>query len=81
MIEKNLGTIERLLRFIAGLLVAGWAVSRPDMGATEWVAAVAALFLVLNGIFGRCYLWHVLDITSCGCNDIPSERFCDRTAA
>ncbi len=81
MIKKNLGAIERFLRLILGVLLAGWSVTRPEMDAIAWVGSVAALFLILNGVFGRCYLWHVLDITSCGCNNVPSNRFCDNSPA
>lgn len=76
MIAKNLGSMERILRLLAGLLLAGWVFSRPEIGGPEWLAVVVSLFLVLNGVFGRCYLWHLLDISSCGCNSIPAERLC-----
>lgn len=81
MIAKNLGGVERGLRLALGMLLALWAVSRPELAAVEWLAAVAALFLVLNAIYGRCYLWHLLDISSCGCNSVPAERFCSREVA
>ena len=81
MIGINLGKLERGLRFALGLLIALWVVTRPGLGAVEWIASVGALFLVLNGIYGRCYLWHLLDISSCGCNSIPAERLCARGPA
>lgn len=81
MIGKNLGRIERLVRMLAGLLLAGWVFSRPAMGGAEWLAALASLFLVLNGVFGRCYLWHLLDVSSCGCNSIPPQRLCNKGPA
>jgi hypothetical protein len=64
MIEKNLGNIERALRLIAGLCLAVWAVTQPAPGAIVWFAVVISGFLVLNGVFSRCYLWFVLDINS-----------------
>ena len=39
--------------------------------------ALAALFLVLNGIYGRCYLWHILHISSCGCSQLSRQQYCD----
>ena len=77
----NLGTLERALRFVLGVLLGGWALTQPELDTVGWLTAIAALFLVLNGIFGRCYLWHILDISSCGCNSLPAERLCDKSAA
>ena len=81
MIGKNVGTVERVFRLLAGILLALWSVTRPEMNGQAWFAALLALFLVLNGVFGRCYLWHVLNLSSCGCNSIPADRFCDKTPA
>ena len=78
---KNLGNTERTVRLILGLLLAAVVLARPAMGAIEWTGALIALFLVLNGVFGRCYLWHVLEISSCGCNPFPPEKACDNTPA
>lgn len=81
MIGKNLGRLERTLRVLAALLLASWALSRPEFGGTGWLAMTVSLFLVLNGVFGRCYLWHLLHISSCGCNSIPPERLCNNGPA
>jgi hypothetical protein len=64
MIEKNLGNVERTLRLIAGVAFAVWVLIQPAMNGIEWFVSVIALFLVLNGIFSRCYLWFILDISS-----------------
>lgn len=81
MIKKNLGTVERFIRLVVGVLLLGWAVSRPELGGLAWVGVVAGLFLVLNAVFGRCYLWHVLEFSSCGCNTIPAGRICEKPVA
>lgn len=65
MNEQNLGLIERAIRLLLGFVVGTWVVMQPALGAAEWVALVAASFLVLNGIFGRCYLWLLLDLNTC----------------
>jgi uncharacterized membrane protein len=72
MIERNLGNIERLLRLIAGILMAAWALSATQMNAIEWVALVAAVMLILNSTLSRCYLWSLLGINSCDQN--PGKR-------
>jgi hypothetical protein len=78
---KNLGKIERGIRLTLGLLLAGVVLARPTLGAIEWTGTVIALFLVLNAVFGRCYLWHVLEFSSCGCNPLPPEKACSKPAA
>lgn len=64
MIEQNLGNIERVLRLVAGILLAGWTVSQHNLNGVEWFTVIVSLFLILNGVFGRCYLWFVLDINT-----------------
>jgi hypothetical protein len=61
MIERNLGNVERLVRFTLGCLFALWTASQPYMSMTDWFVAIVALFLILNGIFSRCYLWYIID--------------------
>ena len=78
MIGVNLGKYERIVRFAIGALLLAWVVMQPEMNGFSWFMSVIGLFLVLNGIYGRCYLWHILDISSCGCNQVPRQQFCDR---
>jgi Inner membrane protein YgaP-like, transmembrane domain len=64
MIEKNLGNLERTLRLIGGIGFALWVLLQPDMNGIEWFVSIISVFLILNGIFSRCYLWFILDINS-----------------
>ncbi len=73
MIERNLGNIERILRLITGILFAGWALSQPALNGVEWFVSIISLFLILNGVFGRCYLWYVLDINTCEHRDFGTN--------
>ena len=57
MIERNLGNIERLLRLAAGLFLAASAINATHMNSIEWFVVLISLFLILNGVFSRCYLW------------------------
>ena len=70
MIEKNLGNAERVIRLLAGLALLAWALSRPQLNGIEWFVMLTSSFLILNGIFSRCYLWYVLDsdITFASCS-------------
>lgn len=65
MINRNLGFIERMIRFVLGVIVTLWVMNQPEMNIVEWLAAIVGLLLVLNAIFGRCYLWFWLNLNSC----------------
>lgn len=65
MFHPNLGRSERTIRLVLGVLLAAWVYRRPHPGALELIASVAALFLVLNALLSRCYLWRVLGINTC----------------
>ncbi len=64
MIDRNLGNVERVVRLLLGIALAVWTVSRDSLNGIEWFVAVCSLFLILNGIFSRCYLWYVLNVNT-----------------
>jgi len=64
MIERNLGNVERVIRLFMGLGMLVWAGTRPEFNGIEWFVVVVSTFLILNGIFSRCYLWYVLDLNT-----------------
>ena len=75
MIENNLGFWERAVRLILGIVLGGWIIVNPPFGWLDWVGLVAALFLLLNAFFGRCYLWKMLGIsTKEGCGEDGLEE-------
>ncbi len=65
MIERTLGNLERVLRLLAGIGLLAWALERPVLNGIEWFVILISVFLIMNGVFSRCYLWYVLDINSC----------------
>ena len=78
MIEKNLGNIERIIRLCASSALMLWLALQPDVSGMDWFIATIALFLFLNGVFSRCYLWFVLDIdtkkpnaSTCSSSQLP----------
>ena len=73
MIEKNLGNFERVFRLLAGIALLSWAFSQPALNAVEWFVMLIASFLILNGIFSRCYLWYVLDLNTCKDGDATCQ--------
>ena len=72
MINRNLGTIERLLRLLGAVLLTGWLFARGSHDLLSAVAAIAALALFANAIFSRCYLWALFGINSCD----PKDEHC-----
>jgi hypothetical protein len=74
MIERNLGNVERVLRLLAGLAMAVWALLQPNMNGIELFVMATSVMLIMNGIFSRCYLWFVLDINSCADDKQDCEK-------
>ncbi|MEM9257108.1 MAG: DUF2892 domain-containing protein [Pseudomonadota bacterium] len=64
MIERNLSNLERLIRLLLGLVAGYWVITRPEANAIEMFVMLIAVFLILNGIFSRCYLWYMLNINT-----------------
>ena len=73
--KPNLSPFERVFRTLLGLLLALIALSQPEIGLLEIIALLAAAFLVLNGVYARCYLWRWLGLNTAQ-NDI---ELCNRT--
>jgi hypothetical protein len=73
--KPNLSLFERIVRPALGCVVALVALSQPEIGLMEMVALVAAVFLILNGLLARCYLWQLLGINTAR-NDI---KLCSRS--
>ena len=59
---------------LLGLGLGAWVLMQSALGAAEWVALVATGFLVLNGVFGRCYLWLLLRVNTCEQREKSSGR-------
>ena len=74
--KPNLSLFERVVRPLLGCLLALIALSQPEFGLLEGIVLVLALFLVLNGIVARCYLWKWLGLNTAR-NDID---LCSRVA-
>lgn len=64
MIERNLGNIERALRLFFGIGFAIWVFNQPHLNVIDWFVAAAALMLMLNGIFSRCFIWWMLGLNT-----------------
>jgi hypothetical protein len=72
--KPNLSVLERIVRPLLGLALASIALTQPELGLLALFVLVVAVFLILNGVFARCYLWHWLGLNTarngakqCGC--------------
>lgn len=65
MIERNLGSTERVLRLIGAIILAAWVALRDSHDLLTPLALLAAVALLLNFFFSRCYLWALLGFNSC----------------
>lgn len=63
--KLNVGTIDRALRVIAGLVLVGLAATGTLIGMWVWVGWVAGAVLVLTGIFGFCPGYAILGMSTC----------------
>jgi len=65
MIDRNIGTAERVLRLLAAVLLLAWVIGEPRFGLLPALALLAAFALLWNSLFARCYLWKWLGLSSC----------------
>lgn len=62
--KPNISPFERVFRTLLGLLLALIALSQPELGLLEILVLIASAFLILNGLYARCYLWRWLGINT-----------------
>lgn len=75
--RKNLGGLERLVRAVIGAIAVVVVTRQPEIGLSETIVGLLAVFLLLNAITGRCYLWRLLGLNSadntCGVDQTRSN--------
>ncbi len=62
--KQNLGVLERLIRPLLGIIAIAVVLEQPQFGLSEGIVLLLAIFLILNGITARCYLWRWLGINT-----------------
>ncbi|MGA9666487.1 MAG: DUF2892 domain-containing protein [Gallionella sp.] len=63
--KLNVGTIDRALRVIAGLVLIGLAATGTLIGMWVWVGWVIGAVLVLTGIFAFCPAYAIFGMSTC----------------
>ena len=62
--KPNISLFERVVRPLLGLVLGTVALSQPEIGLLESIVLVFAVFLILNGLLARCYLWQWLGVNT-----------------
>ena len=73
MIERNVGNVERLLRFTFGVGLIVLLLSQPAVTAVEWFIGALAVMLILNGISARCFIWSWFGVNTRASKDSVAE--------
>ncbi|HEY5994632.1 MAG TPA: DUF2892 domain-containing protein [Gallionellaceae bacterium] len=64
--NKNVGTIDRIVRVLLGLaLIGGGMYSVATLGIWAYVLAVVGLVLLGTAVFSFCPIWMVLGVNTC----------------
>lgn len=64
--KRNLGIPERALRLLLGLVGSIVVYQQSAFGTSEGIVMILSIFLILNGLLGRCYLWKALGLDTSG---------------
>ncbi len=64
MLKKNVGTIDRVVRAIIGIVLIALYFVYPDM-AYKWVSLIVGLILLFTAIVSSCPLYSILGIKTC----------------
>lgn len=66
---RNVGSIDKTVRLIAGLALAGWGLLAAGLASTAGlVATVAGVVLLVTGSINFCPLFKLLGVSSAGRN-------------
>jgi DUF2892 family protein len=63
--KLNVGTIDRALRVIAGLVLIGLAATGTLIGVWVWIGWVIGAVLVLTGVVGICPAYAIFGMSTC----------------
>ena len=68
--KANLGKVEQGIRLCIGAIGVAAVLGSDEFGMVEGIALLLSVFLLLNGLTARCYLWAWLGLNSkkSGCN-------------
>lgn len=71
---KNIGTVDRVMRSIVGLLLL-WLGYSQLAGIWMWIAYIVGAIMILVGIFSFCPLYKLFNINTCkSCKNEKEEK-------
>jgi len=63
MLKKNMGNIDRILRFVVGAaLLVAWYLN-PDMAGRNWL--LVGIIPLVTSLFASCPLYSILGLSTC----------------
>jgi len=62
--QKNMGAVDRLVRFVIGVVLAILVIASAVKGAGAVILGIIAILLLLTSIFGFCGLYVPLKIST-----------------
>jgi hypothetical protein len=68
--KRNMGTIDRAVRFAVGVALAAFVLLRPVSGIAAVLLGIVSLAMIVTAIFAFCPAYLPLGISTCP----PSER-------
>ncbi len=63
--KANVGTIDRIVRAVLGLVLIGLAASGIVPGVWMWVAGVVGVVLLVTAAISFCPIWMALGVNTC----------------
>lgn len=62
---RNMGTIDRVIRAIIGVVLLWWAFSAGAAGLWFWLALVVGAVMLITAAVGNCPLYSLIGIRTC----------------
>lgn len=63
--KKNMGTADRLIRLLVGIILGALGVSNVTHGTLEIVLVIVAIVLVVTSAFGVCPAYVPIKLSTC----------------
>jgi len=62
MFSKNVGSTDRIIRIILGLVLVAVFFTYPDLGAWKWVSLVVGVIALATGFMSSCLIYKILGL-------------------
>ncbi len=62
--QKNMGAVDRLVRFVIGIVLAILVIAKAVTGVAEVIVGIVAVILVFTSLFGFCGMYVPLKMST-----------------